>query len=57
MECDRLYVPGLLAPPNTEIETPKRRSENLFQTPLEIQPRHSNSSGGTDMPRDKKVSG
>jgi len=56
MEGDRLYVHGLLAPPNAEIRTPKTRSENLFQTPLEIQPRDSNSSGATDMSRDEKVS-
>ncbi|XP_025202252.1 dynein beta chain, ciliary-like, partial [Melanaphis sacchari] len=40
---------------NAEIGTLATRSDNLFQTLLEMQPRDSGSSGGTGMSRDEKV--
>lgn len=40
---------------NAEIGTLTTRSENLFQTLFEMQPRDSGSSGGTGMSRDEKV--
>ncbi|CAI6373183.1 unnamed protein product [Macrosiphum euphorbiae] len=40
---------------NAEIGTLTTRSENLFQTLLEMQPRDSSSSGGAGMSRDEKV--
>lgn len=41
--------------PNAEIGTLTTRSENLFQTLMEMQPRDSGSSGGTRISRDDKV--
>lgn len=59
------YIDDLLPPEspilyglhsNAEIGTLTARSDNLFQTLMEMQPRDSGSSGGTGMSRDEKVS-
>lgn len=41
--------------PNAEIGTLTTRSENLFRTLMEMQPRNMGSSGGTGISRDDKV--
>jgi len=41
--------------PNAEIGSLTTRSENLFQTLMEMQPRDAGSSGGTGISRDDKV--
>lgn len=41
--------------PNAEIGTLTTRSENLFQTLMEMQPRDARTSGGTGISRDDKV--
>lgn len=58
------YIDNLLPPespilyglhPNAEIGTLTTRSENLFQTLMEMQPRDSGSSDSTRISRDDKV--
>lgn len=58
------YIDDLLPPespilyglhPNAEIGTLTTRSENLFQTLMEMQPRDSGASSGGGMSRDDKV--
>lgn len=41
--------------PNAEIGTLTTRSENLFQTLMEMQPRDAVTTGGTGISRDEKV--
>lgn len=58
------YIDGLLPPespilyglhPNAEIGTLTTRSENLFFTLMELQPRDAGASGGTGVSRDEIV--
>lgn len=58
------YIDELLPPespilyglhPNAEIGTLTTRSENLFQTLMEMQPRDAGSYSGTGISRDDKV--
>lgn len=58
------YIDNLLPPespvlyglhPNAEIGTLTTRSENLFQTLMEMQPRDARSSGRTGISRNDKV--
>lgn len=58
------YIDDLLPPesptlyglhPNAEIGTLTTRSENLFKTLMEMQPRDMGSSGGTGISRDDIV--
>lgn len=58
------YIDDLLPPespilyglhPNAEIGTLTKRSESLFLTLMEMQPRDLGSSGGTGISRDEKV--
>lgn len=59
------YIDDLLPPespilyglhPNAEIGTLTTRSENLFQTLMEMQPRDTSSSSRTGISKDDKVS-
>jgi len=58
------YIDNVLPPespilyglhPNAEIGTLTTRSENLFQTLMEMQPRHASSSIGRGISREDKV--
>lgn len=58
------YIDDLLPPespvlyglhPNAEIGTLTTRSENLFSTLMEMQPRDASASSGTGISKDEKV--